>query len=79
MKDPLEACLSHFDFEDFNMEHYVDEVNSFLNTTATIDVPPWRLPKKPLPITSGIPPIPSLISPPKLELKHFPATLKYFF
>jgi hypothetical protein len=69
MKDLLEACLSHFDFEEFDMEHYVDEVNSLLDTAAAIDIPPWRLTEEPLPSTSGIPPIPSLIFPPKLELK----------
>jgi hypothetical protein len=79
MKDPLEACLSHFDFEDFNTEHYVDKINSLLDTTAAIDVLPWRIAKEPLPSTSGIPPIPSLISPPKLELKQLPTTLKYAF
>ncbi|XP_062165001.1 uncharacterized protein LOC133871591 [Alnus glutinosa] len=66
IKDPLEACLSHFDFEDFDTEHYVGEVNSLLDTTAAIDFPPWRVPKELLPSTSGIPHIPSLISPPKL-------------
>lgn len=49
MKDLLEACLSHFEFEGFNTEHYVDEVNSLLDTAAAIGVPPWRLPKEPLP------------------------------
>jgi hypothetical protein len=79
IKDPLEACLSHFDVEDFDIEHYVGEVNSLLDTAAAIDFPPWRVPKEPLPSTSGIPPIPSLISPPKLELKQIPATLKVCF
>jgi hypothetical protein len=69
IKDPLEACLSHFDFEDFDTEHYVGEVNSLLDTAAAIDFPHWRVPKEPLPSTSGIPPIPYLISPSKLELK----------
>jgi hypothetical protein len=79
IKDPLEACLSHFDFEDFDIEHYVGEVNSLLDNMAAIDFPPWKVPKELLPSTSGIPPIPSLISPPKLELKQLPATLKYVF
>jgi hypothetical protein len=39
-KDPLEACLSHFDIEDFNTEQYVDEVNSLLDIAAAIDFPP---------------------------------------
>jgi len=79
IKDPLEACLSHFDFEDFDTEHYVGEVNSLLDTAAAIDFLPWRVPKEPLPSTSCIPLVPSLISPPKLELKQLPAMLKYAF
>ncbi|XP_062152081.1 uncharacterized protein LOC133860508 [Alnus glutinosa] len=61
IKDPLEACLSHFD-----IEHYVGEANSLLDTAAAIDFPHWKVPNEPLPSTSGIPPIHSLISPPKL-------------
>jgi len=79
IKDPLDACLSHFDFEDFDTEHYVCKVNLLLDTAAAIDFPPWRVPNESLPSTSGIPPIPSLISPPKLELKQLPVTLKYVF
>ncbi|XP_062151946.1 uncharacterized protein LOC133860336 [Alnus glutinosa] len=79
IKDPLEPCLSHFDFEDFDIEDYVGEVNSLLDTTAAIDFPPWRVQNEPLPRTSSIPPAPSFISPPNLELKQLPATLKYAF
>jgi hypothetical protein len=75
--DPLKACLSHFDVKDFNTEQYVDKVNSLLDIAAAVDFPPWRVPKEPLPITSGIPPISSFITPPKLELKQLPAKLKY--
>jgi hypothetical protein len=31
IKYPLEACQSHFDFKDFDIEHYVGEVNSLLD------------------------------------------------
>jgi hypothetical protein len=79
MKDPLEACLTHFGSEDFDTEQYISEVSSLLDTAAAIDFPPWRAPKEPLPITSGTPPIPSLISPPRLELKPLPEKLKYAF
>jgi hypothetical protein len=79
MKDPFEACLTHFGSEDFDTEHYISEVSSLLDTAAAIDFPPWRAPKEPLPITSGTPPIPSLISPPRLELKPLPEKLKYAF
>jgi hypothetical protein len=66
IKGPLEACLSHFDFEDFDIEHYVGEANSLLDTAAAIDFPHWKVPNEPLPSTSGIPNIHYLISPPKL-------------
>jgi hypothetical protein len=79
INDPLEACLSHFDIKDFDTEQYVDEVNSLLDIAAAIDFPPWKVPKEPLPLTSGIPPVSSLITPPKLELKQLPAKLKYAF
>jgi hypothetical protein len=40
INDPLEACLSHFDVENFNTEQYVDEVNSLLDIAAAINFPP---------------------------------------
>jgi hypothetical protein len=48
--DPLEACLAHFGFEDFNIDQYVEEVHDLLETTANADFHPWRLPKEPLPL-----------------------------
>jgi hypothetical protein len=62
MEDPLEACLSHFNFEDFDTEQYLGEVSSLLDTAAAIDFPPWKAPRESLPLTSGIPLVPSLIS-----------------
>jgi hypothetical protein len=50
-----------------------------LETIASADFHPWRIPKKPLPPTSSTPPIPSLESPPKLELKPLPDKLNYAF
>jgi hypothetical protein len=78
-RDPLEDCLTHVGFEDFNTDQYIDEVNALLGTAASADFHPWKLPKEPLPPTSNIPPIPSLESPPKLELKPLPDKLKYAF
>jgi hypothetical protein len=77
--DPLEACLAHFGFEDFDTNQYVEEVHDLLETTASADFHPWRLPKEPLPQTSSTHAIPSLESPPKLELKPLPDKLKYAF
>jgi hypothetical protein len=78
-EDPLEACLAHFGFEDFDTDQYLDEVHELLETAASADFHPWRLPKEPLPLTSSTPPVPSLESPPKLELKPLPDKLKYAF
>jgi hypothetical protein len=77
--DPLEACLAHFGFEDFDTNQYVEEVHDLLEIVASADFHPWRLPKEPLPLTSSTPPVPSLESPPKLELKPLLDKLKYAF
>jgi hypothetical protein len=77
--DPLEDCLTHFGSEDFNTNQYIDEVNALLETAASANFHPWRLPKESLPLTSSTPPVPSLESPPKLELKPLPDKLKYAF
>jgi hypothetical protein len=77
--DPLEACLAHFGFEDFDMNQYIEEVHDLLETTASADFHPWRLPKEPLPLTSSTLPVPSLESPLKLELKPLLEKLKYAF
>ena len=50
-----------------------------LEIAASADFHPWRLPKEPLPLTSSTPPVPSLESPLKLELKPLPDKLKYAF
>jgi hypothetical protein len=78
-EDPLEAYLAHFGFEDFDTDQYIDEVHELLETAASADFHLWRLPKEPLPLTSSTPPVPSLESPPKLELKPLPDKLKYAF
>ena len=61
-KDLLEACLTHFGFEDFNTDQYIEEVHDLLETAV-----------------ASIPLVPSLESPPKLELKLLLDKLKYAF
>ncbi|XP_059649976.1 uncharacterized protein LOC132295671, partial [Cornus florida] len=78
-KDPLETCMSHFDFSNFDVDQAIQEVNSLLDISAIMDVPPWKIPKEPLPQLSTTPPVPSLLSSPQLELKPLPAHLKYVF
>jgi hypothetical protein len=65
-EDPLEACLTHFGFEDFDTDQYIKEVHDLLETAAGAEFHPWRIPKEPLPLTSSTLPVPSLESPPKL-------------
>jgi hypothetical protein len=77
--DLLEACLAHFGFEDFDKDQYIEEVHDLLETAASANFHPWRLPKEPLPLTSSTPHVPSIESPPKLELKPLPDKLKYAF
>ena len=50
-----------------------------LEIATSANFHPWRLPKEPLPLTSSTPHVPSLESPPKLELKPLPDKLKYAF
>jgi hypothetical protein len=45
MKDPLEACLTHFGSEDFDTEQYISDFSSLLDTAATIDFPHGEHPR----------------------------------
>jgi hypothetical protein len=63
----------------FDTDQYVEEVHDLLETAASVDFHPWRLPKEPLPLTSSTHPVLSLKSPQKLELKPLPDKLKYAF
>ncbi|XP_059663658.1 uncharacterized protein LOC132309358 [Cornus florida] len=75
-KDPLEACLSYFDAESFDVEKNIKEVNVILDGANMHNIPPWKIPIEPLLPLSSEPPTPSLKSPPKLELKSLPSHLK---
>jgi hypothetical protein len=71
--------LTHFGFEDFDTNKYIEDVYDLLKTAASADFHQWRVPKEPLPLTSSTPHVPSLESPLKLELKPLPDKLKYAF
>ncbi|KAF5933586.1 hypothetical protein HYC85_029757 [Camellia sinensis] len=79
VEDPLEACLAHFGFENFDIAGSVEEVNVLLNSSSTPDSLPWKARFETLPPLSREPATPSLVTPPTLELKPLPATLKYAF
>ena len=79
VEDSLEACLAHFGFENFDIDGLVEEVNVLLNSSSTLNFPPWKARFKLIPPLSRELAIPSLVTPPTLELKPLPATLKYVF
>ncbi|GFS44291.1 SH3 domain-containing protein [Actinidia rufa] len=41
-EDPLEACLTHFGFDEYDIDHSIEDVNALLGeTTPFIDRHPW--------------------------------------
>lgn len=79
IEDPLERCLTYFDSDGFDIDGSIEEVNSLLDCSPSIDYPPWKSRPEPLPNLASTPAPPSLEIPPKLELKPLPDTLKYSF
>ncbi|XP_059668826.1 uncharacterized protein LOC132313908 [Cornus florida] len=75
-KDPLEAYLSYFDAESFDVEKNIEEVNVILDGANMHNIPSWKIPIEPLLPLSSEPPTPSLKSPPELELKSLLFHLK---
>ena len=39
-EDPLEACLSHFNFDAYDVDHSITEVNTLLDELTMMDFPP---------------------------------------
>ena len=76
--DPLQACLTHFGVDDFDIDEYTKEVNALLEPSNFGTTPPWTVKYEQLP-TQSSPLVPSLATPPALELKPLPTTLKYSF
>ncbi|XP_052287336.1 uncharacterized protein LOC127898878, partial [Citrus sinensis] len=75
--DPLQTCLTHFGL-DFDIDRSVDEVNALLDSAPSLDTNKWKSRVEQLaPSEKKL--IPSLESPPKLELKPLPNTLEYAF
>ena len=70
--DPLQACLTHVGSDEF------DEVSALLEPPKSNTTPPWTVKFEPLP-TQSTPLVPSLETPPMLELKPLPEKLKYSF
>jgi hypothetical protein len=77
--DPLEACLTQFGYDMFDIDESIEEVNSLLNSTLSESILPWKARYESLPTLSKTPALPSIENPPKLELKTLPTPLKYVF
>ena len=64
-EDPLEACLAHFGFDEYDIDHSIEEVNALLGeTTPFIDRHPWYAKFEPLPPLAKSPALPSIELPP---------------
>ena len=75
--DHLQTCLTHFGL-DFNIDKSVDEVNTLLDSTPSMNNNKWNSRIKQLaPLEKKL--SLSSKSPPKLELKSLPNTLEYAF
>jgi len=62
----------------FDIEETIEEVNTLLDFVPIMDTSIWRPKVEPLPLSTYVP-VPSIVEPPKLELKSLPDTLKYTF
>ena len=64
--------------QNFDIDEYIEEVNALLDFVPVMYNTPWNCKVQPLPMSTSVP-VPSIIEPPKLELKSLPDTLKYAF
>ena len=75
---PLEACLAHFNFEEFDVEKSIEEANTLLESSYFKHLP-WKISLENLPTPSFTTMLPSIEALPRLELKQLPSSLKYAF
>ncbi|XP_026410828.1 uncharacterized protein LOC113306058 [Papaver somniferum] len=75
--DPLQACMENINLDLYDSE-YISEVHSLLESVPHMDVTKWQTKVELLPLSDSKS-VPSLVEPPKLELKPLPDTLKYAF
>ena len=69
--------MFHFGMN-FEIEESTEEVNALLDSFSIMDTNLWRPKVEPLTLPTSVH-VPSMIEPPKLELKLLPDTLKYAF
>jgi len=79
IKDPLQLCLTHFDINEFDCDSYTREVNTLLDSLKSSILPPWTISYELLLDLAKELILSSIQSPPQLELKPLPSTLKYVF
>ena len=76
-EEPLEKCLAHFGMN-FDIDESIKEVNALLYSVPIMNTNLWKRKVEPLPMSTSVH-VPSIIEPPKLELKPLPDMLKYAF
>ena len=79
LNEHLEACLAHFNFEEFNVEKSIKEVNTLFESLY-FKQHPRKIPLENLPDPSFNTMLPSIEAALKLELKQLPSlVLNYAF
>ena len=72
--DFRDTHLMHFGVDDYDMEGGSEEINTLLDTSNIKITLFWTIKYEPLSALANTPTVPSLESPPALELKPLPAT-----
>jgi hypothetical protein len=78
-KDPLDRCLTYSDINSFDVDGSITKVNSSLDINYADNYLPCHKKEEPLPGLAHTPTLPSVESPPQVEMKSLPHTLKYVF
>jgi hypothetical protein len=74
IENPLEACFAHFGCN-FDIDESIEQVNALLDSALVMSTDRWQ-PKAISLTLSSSPSFPSVVEPPKLDLKPLPYTLK---
>jgi len=65
-------------WNDFDINEFIEEINTLLDSVPIMNTNLLKPKVEPLPMSTTFP-VPSIIEPPKLELKSLPDKLKYAF
>ncbi|XP_010693162.2 uncharacterized protein LOC104906146 [Beta vulgaris subsp. vulgaris] len=77
--DALETIIAHENIGTYNLGNVFELLRSILDHTSILETSSWVSRNEPLPPLSDSPSLLSIVSPPKLELKPLPSTLKYAY